>query len=128
QTLEEAITKTKKDATKPVCIWLKTIKGYGVKSTQDSASGGHGFPLKAHDEGIHAFLKEIWGNEEVPAEFVSWANELTVKPEKKASSAAPKDKIQVGVAKALSRAAKDNYPVFSITSDLQGSTGVKGFH
>lgn len=128
QTLEEAIAKTQKDPTKPICIWLKTIKGYGVKSTEDSSSGGHGFPLKAHDEGIHAFLKEIWGSEEVPAEFVSWASDLTVKPEKKASPGAPKDKIQVGVAKALSRAAKDNYPVFSITSDLQGSTGVKGFH
>ncbi len=128
QTLEDAIAKTKKDPSKPICIWLKTIKGYGVKSTQDSSSGGHGFPLKAYDEGIHAFLKEIWGDEEVPAEFVSWASDLTVKPEKKSSTGAPKDKIQVGVAKALSKAAKDNYPVFSITSDLQGSTGVKGFH
>jgi transketolase len=126
--LEEAITMAKADATKPVCLWLKTIKGYGVKATADSASGGHGFPLKAHDEGIHAFLKEIWGNEEVPAEFTSWANTLTVKPEKKASSGAVKDKIQIGVAKGLIKAAKDGYPVFSITSDLQGSTGVKGFH
>ena len=39
-----------------------------------------------------------------------------------------KDKIQVGVAKGLIRAAKDGYPVFSISSDLQGSTGVKAFH
>lgn len=55
--------------------------------------------------------------------------ELTVKPEKKSSgSSVPKDKIQVGVAKALSKAAKDGLPVFSITSDLAGSTGVKAFH
>ncbi|MCM2350961.1 MAG: thiamine pyrophosphate-dependent enzyme [Bacteriovoracaceae bacterium] len=127
-TLEESLAKVQKDSSKPICIWLKTIKGYGVKSTADSASGGHGFPLKAHDEGIHAFLKEIWGSDEVPAEFTSWANDLTVKPEKKSSTGAPKDKIQVGVSRALSRAAKDNYPVFSITSDLQSSTGVKGFH
>lgn len=126
--LEEAIATAEKNPLKPVCVWLKTIKGYGVKSTADSASGGHGFPLKAHDEAIHAFLKEIWGDEEVPKEFTTWANELTVKPEKKASSGAPKDKIQIGVAKALSRAAKDGYPVFSITSDLQGSTGLKAFH
>lgn len=126
--LEEAIHQAKADTTKPVCLWLKTIKGYGVKSTADSASGGHGFPLKAHDEGIHAFLKEIWGDESVPAEFVGWANELTVKPEKKASAGPVKDKIQIGVAKGLIRAAKDGYPVFSISSDLQGSTGVKGFH
>jgi transketolase len=126
--LVKAISKVRSDSSKPVCLWLKTIKGYGVKSTEDSSSGGHGFPLKAHDEGIHSFLKEIWGEEEVPAEFQSWAKELTVKPESKSSSSVKKDKIQVGVAKGLSRAAKDNYPVFSITSDLQGSTGVKAFH
>lgn len=126
--LEKAIQMAKSDETKPVCLWLKTIKGYGIKSTTESSSGGHGFPLKAHDEGIHAFLKEIWGEEEVPAEFTLWAKELTVKPEKKSSSSStPKDKIQVGVAKALSKAAKEGLPVFSITSDLAGSTGVKSF-
>ena len=129
-TISDALKAAKKDPSKPVCVWIKTIKGYGVKSTADSASGGHGFPLKAYDEGIHAFLKEIWGDEEVPAEFTSWAKNLTVKPEKKESSSTgpKKDKIQVGVAKALSKAARDGYPVFSITSDLQGSTGVKAFH
>lgn len=127
--IDEAITRAQKDSSKPVCLWVKTIKGYGVKSTADSSSGGHGFPLKAHDEGIHAFLKEIYGSEEVPAEFTSWAKELTVKPAAGAASTGPKkDKIQIGIAKALSRAAKDNYPVFSITSDLQGSTGLKAFH
>jgi transketolase len=126
--LEDAVARVTKNPSKPVCLWVKTIKGYGVKSTMDSSSGGHGFPLKAHDDAIHAFLKEIWGDETVPTEFTSWANALTVKPEKKSSSGPAKDKMQVGVAKGLSRAAKDGYPVFSITSDLQGSTGVKGFH
>jgi transketolase len=128
QVLENAIAKVSKDSSKPICLWIKTIKGYGVKATADSSSGGHGFPLKAYDEGIHAFLKEIWGQTEVPNELVSWAKDLTVKPEAKSSSGSKKDKIQVGVAKGLARAAKDNYPVFSITSDLQGSTGVKAFH
>jgi transketolase len=126
--VEDAIAKAKADPTKPVCLWLKTVKGFGVKATADSSSGGHGFPLKPHDEGIHAFLKEIWGEEAVPAELTSWANDLTVKPEVKASTGPKKDKIQVGVAKALIRAAKDGYPVFSVTSDLQSSTGVKAFH
>lgn len=126
--LEAAIDLAKNDSSKPVCLWLKTIKGYGVKSTVDSSSGGHGFPLKAHDEGIHAFLKEIYGSDSVPAEFTTWANQLTVKPEAKASSGVKKDKIQVGIAKGLSRAAKDGLPVFSISSDLQGSTGLKAFH
>ena len=129
QTLEDAIARAEKNPKKAVLVWLKTIKGYGVKSTSTSASGGHGFPLKAHDEAIHAFVSEIYDGAEVPSEFKSWANDLTVKPEKKSSSSStPKDKIQVGVSKALSKAAKEGYPVFSITSDLQGSTGVKTFH
>lgn len=131
KTLEEVISRAQKNSTKPVCVWLKTIKGFGVKSTADSASGGHGFPLKAYDEGIHQFLKEIWGEEEVPKEFQTWAKDLTIKPEKKSGTttgAVVKEKMQVGVAKALSRAAKEGYPVFSITSDLQSSTGVKSFH
>lgn len=126
KTLEEAI-ETAKSGKKPVCVWLKTVKGYGVKSTVDSSSGGHGFPLKAYDEGIHAFLKEIWGEADVPKEFTTWANELTVKPEAKASSGPKKDKIQVGITNGMIKAAKENLPVFSISSDLQGSTGVKGF-
>lgn len=129
QVIEDAIAKAKNDPSRPIALWIKTIKGYGVKSTVDSSSGGHGFPLKAYDEGIHAFLKEIWGDEEVPSEFQSWAKELTVKPSAKSSSGGvKKDKIQIGVGKALSRAVKENYPVFSITSDLQGSTGLKAFH
>ena len=128
QYIEKAISQAIAQPQKPVCLWLKTIKGYGVKSTEDSSSGGHGFPLKAHDEAIHTFLKEIWGNEDVPAEFISWAKDLTIKPEKKEATGPKKDKIQIGVAKALIKAARDGYPVFSVTSDLQSSTGVKGFH
>ncbi|HXH29237.1 MAG TPA: transketolase C-terminal domain-containing protein [Bacteriovoracaceae bacterium] len=128
QILEDALARVAAKPTRPVCVWLKTTKGYGIKSTSDSASGGHGFPLKAFDEGIDAFLKEIWGEEKVPAEFLSWAKELKIKPEKKSSGGPTKDKIQVGVAKGLSRAAKEGLPVFSITSDLQSSTGLKAFH
>jgi transketolase len=126
-TLLSAIERAQHNPKRPVCVWIKTIKGFGVKSTAESSSGGHGFPLKAHDEGIFSFLKEIWGAEEVPSEFTSWAKQLTMKPEMKESDGAKKDKIQVGVAKALSQAARDGFPVFSITSDLQGSTGLKGF-
>ena len=34
----------------------------------------------------------------------------------------------MGIAKGLIRAAKEGFPVYSISSDLQGSTGLKGFH
>jgi transketolase len=126
--IEEALMLAESHPTQAVCVWLKTTKGYGVKSTVDSASGGHGFPLKPHDEGIFPFLKEIWGEESVPEEFLSWASELVKKNPTPSSPGPVKDKIQVGVAQALIAAAQDGYPVFSISSDLQGSTGVKGFH
>jgi transketolase len=126
-TLQEAILKAKAHPKKPVVILAKTIKGVGVKSTAESSSGGHGFPLKPYDEGIHAFLSEIWAPEAVPAEFSAWAKELTVKPEKKSSSSKPNEKIQVGIANALIKAAEMGLPVYSLSSDLAGSTGVKAF-
>src|SRR6185369_16512097 len=44
----------------PVCLIIKTIKGYGVKSTMENAAGGHGFPLN-NGEKIVAFVDEIYG-------------------------------------------------------------------
>ncbi len=126
--LEEAISLAKNNPLRPVCLLIKTIKGFGIKSTENSSSGGHGFPLKAHDEGIHAFLKEIWGEDKVPTEFYLWAKELTQRPQVSESVGSKKEKIQAGVARALSRAAIEGFPVFSISSDLQSSTGLKAFH
>jgi len=125
--INNALEAVKKDSKAPVALWIRTVKGYGVQSTVDSTTGGHGFPLKAYDEGIHSFLKEIWGSEEVPAEFTKFANLLTQKPEAKASSGVKKDKIQVGIASGLKKAAEAGYPVYSVSSDLQGSTGIKAF-
>ena len=59
----------------PVCLWIKTIKGYGVKSTEESASGGHGFPL-ANGEKIVAFVDEIYAGQ-TPDEFRQWAQALS---------------------------------------------------
>jgi transketolase len=56
------VADAKANPTKPVCLWLKTIKGYGVKSTMENAAGGHGFPL-ANGEKIVEFVDEIcFGN------------------------------------------------------------------
>ncbi len=55
----------------PVCLWVKTIKGYGVKSTMENAAGGHGFPL-ANGEKIIDFVNEIYGGQ-TPEEFANWA-------------------------------------------------------
>ncbi len=81
--MEEAQELSKELSNKgPVFIWLKTVKGFGVKSTEESSSGGHGFPIKAHSEDIYSFLSEIL-NGEVPEELKSWADELIKKPDVK---------------------------------------------
>lgn len=135
---ERAIADVVDQRNAPVCLWIKTIKGYGVKSTMENAAGGHGFPL-GNGEKIVEFVNEIFGGT-APAEFRDWAaslhNEWVAKEEaKKARAAAPaasapavkKDKIQAGLAKAMIRAAKEGCPVYSISSDVAGSTGVSPF-
>jgi transketolase len=124
--LTEAVEQAKSS---PVCIILKTVKGKGIKETEDAKSGGHGFPLKSYDEKLLTFLTEIWGSEKVPAEITTFAQKALVKPAAKDSSApVPKVKIQDGVSKALNEMREKGFPVVSLSSDLQGSTGVAGFH
>lgn len=128
-TLEGAIATAKSNPAKPVAVIVKTIKGYGVKSTEESASGGHGYPLKAYDAKLVEFVQEIF-NGNAPAELISWAEEiLSQKPEAgSSSSSVVKDKVQPGLADATIRAAEEGLPVFSVSADLQGSTGIKAFH
>lgn len=128
--IETAIALASKNPEKPVAIVFKTIKGYGVKSTMESASGGHGYPLGAYDDKLVGFVKEIY-NGEAPAEFVNWAEEiLKSKPAPKVASASAvkTEKVQDGFARAAIKAAKEGLPVFSLSSDLQSSTGIKAFH
>jgi transketolase len=140
--LEKAVTDVKTDPTRPVCLWVKTIKGYGIKATAENSAGGHGFPL-ANGEKIPEWITELYLGDTPPREFVDWAAELRADWEKKeaakkakaaaANAASPvtaapkKDKVQAGLAKAAIRAAIDGYPVFSISSDVQGSTGISPF-
>lgn len=123
--LEKAIDLAKTEG--PVFVWLKTTKGFGVKATADSKSGGHGFPVKAYSEDIHTFIAEILHNE-VPEELSTWASELTQKPEQKNSSdSTPCEKTQAGLSRGAIRAANEGLPVYSVSSDLQGSTGMNAF-
>jgi transketolase len=137
--IEKAIEQARTHPDHPVCLWIKTIKGYGVKSTMENSAGGHGFPL-ANGEKIVDFVQEIYSGADVPPELASWAQSLRAEwerkdAEKKAKAAAPasggpaikKDKIQAGLAQAAIRAAQDGLPVFSISSDVQGSTGISAF-
>src|ERR1043166_2734918 len=135
--VEKAVEQARANPNVPVCLWVKTIKGYGVKSTEENAAGGHGFPL-SNGEKIIEFVNEIYGGQ-TPDEFAKWAQALRTDWEQKeaakkakaaAATTAPsapavkKDKIQTGLAKAAIRAAQQGLPVYSISSDVQGSTGI----
>lgn len=124
--IEKAVSLSKSEG--PVCVWFKTVKGYGVKSTEESASGGHGFPIKPYSKDIIPFIDEIFkGN--TPSEFKEWANTLITPPESNAdSSGIKKEKAQAGFARAAINAAKKGIPVISVSSDLQVSTGMAPFH
>ena len=130
---------------KPVCLWLKTIKGYGIKATEQNAAGGHGFPL-ANGEKIVDWLTEIYSGGTVPADLLAWGQALrsdweTQEAQKKAKAAAAaaspapatavpavkKDKVQAGLAAGAIKAAQAGYPVYSVSSDVQGSTGISTF-
>lgn len=138
--IEKAIQQAKANPNFPVCLWVKTIKGYGIKATMDNAAGGHGFPL-SNGEKIVEWLKEIYGDGEAPDELKDWAQSLRKDWEEKeaakkakaasapaaAAPAVKKDKVQAGLAQAAIRAAVDGYPVYSISSDVQGSTGISPF-
>jgi transketolase len=138
--IEKAVADAKADPSHPVCLWVKTIKGYGIQETQDNSAGGHGFPL-ANGEKILAWVNELYAGDTPPQALVDWAKSLrseweAKEAEKKAKAAAAtptsapapkKDKVQAGLAKAAIRAAADGYPVFSVSSDVQGSTGISPF-
>ncbi len=128
-TIAAAVQEARSNPTVPVAIRAKTIKGIGTAKTAESASGGHGFPLKSPTE-LPAFLKEIYGGD-YPKEFDQWIEELKTWENKiKASAvkpATPEEKIQVGVSNAMIKAVQAGLPVVSVTSDLPGSTGVAGF-
>lgn len=131
--LEKALEEAQKNPNKPVCVWAKTVKGYGVKATEQSSSGGHGFPLK-NGEKIVEFVEEIC-NGAPPEDILEWAKSLRADWEKREEAkkskpsvpAVKKIKIQEGIAQAMIEAAKNGYPVFSVSADLQGSTGVSAF-
>ncbi len=127
QRLEEAI-ELLKTSSKPVCLHFKTVKGQGIKETVQSASGGHGFPLRPHDEKLTAFIQEIY-EQNAPQEFRDWAKLLQEKtPRPTLSSSVTYEKVQVGFSKAAIELAQEGLPIFSLSSDLQGSTGIAGFH
>ena len=123
--LEKAIQKTWKNPQTPLALVVKTQKGFGVKSTMDASSGGHGFPLKKTEE-LQPFIEEIYEGETIPPAILKWCEELQSK-KKTAKSNLAFVKIQSGVDQSLIEKKEQGLPLVSISSDLYGSTGVAGF-
>jgi len=139
--VEKGIEQAKANPNYPVCLWVKTVKGYGIKATEENSAGGHGFPL-ANGEKIMDWVTELYQGATAPEELVNWGKALRADWEKKeaekkakaaaapSASATPsvkKDKVQAGLAAGAIRAAKEGYPVYSVSADVQGSTGISGF-
>ncbi len=139
--VEAALSEARSNPHRPVCLWLKTVKGFGIKATETNSAGGHGFPL-ANGEKILDWLTELYTGDQAPAELVAWGQSLRAdwerkEAEKKAKAAAApaaapvpavkKDKVQAGLAKGAIRAAQEGLPVYSVSSDVQGSTGISPF-
>jgi transketolase len=137
--IEKGIEQAKANPNYPVCLWIKTVKGYGIKATEDNAAGGHGFPL-SNGEKIIDWVTEIYKDGTAPDDLMAWAKFLRADWEKKeaekkakaaaAPAAAPsvkKDKVQAGLAAGAIRAAQAGYPVYSVSCDVQGSTGISTF-
>ena len=132
--LETALEEAKADPKRPVALWLKTVKGYGIKATEEDPAGGHGFPGSA-GANMRAFLAEICrGEANVPPALMEWAAEVerlnaeakAAKAAKPAPAVAPK-KIQSTFSGVMEKLVAEGLPVVSVTSDLPGSTGVGGF-
>ena len=134
---------------KPVALWAKTIKGFGVRATEQSPSGGHGFPLK-NPKLLKNFIEEIYGGAPVPQEISVFCKELEQQHKKaRAAKAAPGAgagtahgtasaspgenppplliKTQDGVRRALTEQKRKGLPLVSVSSDLFGSTGLAEF-
>jgi len=136
--VERGLNEARAHPEKPVCILARTIKGYGIKATMENAAGGHGFPLSNGEKAVE-WVTELYSGAPVPEELMNWARALRADWEQKeaakkskpvvTSTPAPvkKDKVQSGLARGAIRAAQEGLPVFSISSDVQGSTGISLF-
>jgi len=93
--IEKGIEQARANPNYPVCLWIKTIKGYGIKATEENSAGGHGFPL-ANGEKIMDWMTELFKGDTVPAELMTWAQSLRADWEK--SEAAKKAKAAAAAA------------------------------
>ena len=90
--IEEAVASASADKNQAVAVWVKTIKGYGVEKTEQSSSGGHGYPLSKPAD-LRPFCEELakragCSDGQIPALFSDWIAEIEAKAEAKAAAAA----------------------------------------
>jgi transketolase len=129
--VEEAYAQALANPKVPVAIHAKTIKGYGLKHSEHSKDGGHGFHIKSVEE-LPKILDEIFNGQPMPDELKAWRDEVTKTPARKlppspVAVGKPTEKVQVGVSKAMIAMRSKGLPVVNITSDLPGSTGTASF-
>ena len=125
--IQEGLKKALAQPQKPVALIFKTLKGFGVQKTIEDPSGGHGFPLKDPSY-LLDFVKEIYEGQNPPIEILNWIEEIKSRFKKPNSLPKPAlKKTQAGISKALIEQKQKGIPLVSISSDLQGSTGLAGF-
>ena len=128
QAIQNGLEKAFKNPKKPTALIFKTCKGFGVKKTMEDSSGGHGFPLKDPEE-LPGFIKEIYEGEKPPLEILNWSEEIRsrFKTKKQPAPKPPLKKTQIGISQAFIEQKQKGMPIVSISSDLQGSTGMALF-
>ena len=130
--IDTTLTEVQKNPTVPHVLIFHTTKGKGVRFTEESSNGGHGHPLKPQDPRLIDFIQEVYHPDIPPSEFIQQAKELLHTPVKKSLTTSTaeikREKIQAGISRAAVRAAKRGLPIYSVSSDLQGSTGMGAFH
>ncbi len=124
--LKESLEKAQKNPQNPMALIFKTQKGFGVKQTVEDSSGGHGFPLKTPEK-LLDFIQEIYEGKNPPHEIYKWVEDIQSRYKKNPPSPLPLKKTQAGISKALIEQKQKGVPIVSISSDLQGSTGLAGF-
>ena len=130
--IDSALEKAFQKPNKAQALIFKTVKGFGVKQTEEDKSGGHGFPLKKADQ-LLSFVEEIYKGESLPSEIAQWVEEIASRNKKSSPSfheffpEQTFEKAQVGVSQALIEKKEEGRPVVSISSDLFGSTGLAPF-
>ena len=129
--IDAALARLKEGTDRPIALVVKTVKGKGVAATEEAAAGGHGYPLKARDPSLVEFIREIYGKDAPPEEFLQKAQDLIATPIATQTTPAgteKKEKVQAGIARAAIAAAQRGWPVVSLSADLHGSTGMGAFH